>query len=89
MNLLSQVGKLKRDGNTTHTCFYLEKRREDDMGKKQGNYTLSSFSFCLNLEIKQGSFSEKADMHFRESGIKQTRSKLVSRMFPKRSMTQF
>ena len=33
-NSLSQVGKLKRDGNTTLTCFYLEKRREDDVGKK-------------------------------------------------------
>ena len=22
MNLLSQVGKIKRDGKTTHTCFY-------------------------------------------------------------------
>ena len=32
-------GKIKRDGKTTHTCFYLDKRREDDVGKKQGNYT--------------------------------------------------
>ena len=36
--LLSQVGKIKRDENRTHTFFYLDKRREDDVGKKQGSY---------------------------------------------------
>ena len=72
MNLISQVGKLKSDGNTTHKLFYLEKIKEDDVGKTQVNYTQSSFSFCLKSEIKQGSFLEKADMRFREYGIKKT-----------------
>ena len=31
-----------------------------------------AFPFCLKTSIKQGNFSEKADMCFRESGIKQT-----------------
>ena len=69
-NLLIQVGKIKRDGNKTHTCFYLEKMREDDVGKKQGNYTYSSFSFCLKSEIKQGNFSKKVDMSFGGSLIR-------------------
>ena len=33
-NLISQVGKIKRDGKKNHTFFYLDKRREDDVGKK-------------------------------------------------------
>ena len=31
-----------------------------------------AFPFFLKIVIKQGSFSEKVDMHFRESGIKKT-----------------
>ena len=38
MNFLSQVGKLKRDGNATHAYFYLEKMKEDDVGKKLGKF---------------------------------------------------
>ena len=59
MNFLSQVGNIKREQKTTHTCFYLEKRREDDVGKKQVNYTQSSFSFFLKTAVKQGSFQKK------------------------------
>ena len=51
-------------------AFYLEKRREDDVGKKQGSYTYTSFSFFLKSAVKQGHFSEKVDMRFREYGIK-------------------
>ena len=40
-NLLSQVGNIKRDGKKTHTCLYLEKRREDDVGKKNKAVTTS------------------------------------------------
>ena len=47
-NWLSQVGKLKRDGKTTHTCFYLEKRREDDVEKKKAVTTRLAFPFALN-----------------------------------------
>ena len=59
MNLLSQVGNLKRDRNPTHTWFYLDKIREDDMGKKQVNYTYSSFSFLPYIRIKQTTFQKK------------------------------
>ena len=47
-NLLSQVGKLKRDGKTTHTCFYLEKMREDDVGKNKAVTPRLVFPFALN-----------------------------------------
>ena len=33
-NLLSQVGKIKRDGKTTHTCFYLENKTRQLFRKK-------------------------------------------------------
>ena len=39
MNLISQMGKIKRNGKTTHAFFYLEKMKEDDVGKTQVNYT--------------------------------------------------
>ena len=48
MNLLIQVGNLKRDGNKTHTCFYLEKRREDDVGKHKVVTPRLAFPFALN-----------------------------------------
>ena len=38
-NWLNQIGKLISDGNISDTCFFLEKRKEDDVGKKQVNYT--------------------------------------------------
>ena len=47
-NLISQVGKLKRDGKTTHTCFYLEKRREDDVAKNKAITGSLAFPFALN-----------------------------------------
>ena len=58
-NLLSQVGKIKRYGNKTHTCFYLEKRKEDDVGKKQVDYTESRFSFSLKSESNKAAFQKK------------------------------
>ena len=58
-NLLKQVGKLKSDGNKIHSFFCLEKRKEDDVGKKQGSYTQTSFSFFLKTTVKQGSFQKK------------------------------
>ena len=33
-NWKNQVGNLLRNGKTNNTCFYLEKRREDYLGKK-------------------------------------------------------
>ena len=37
-NWLKKVGKLIGDGKKTNSCFYLEKRKEDDVGKKQGKF---------------------------------------------------
>ena len=67
-NLLSQVGNIKQDGKKTHTFFYLEKRREDDVGKNKSTTPSLAFPFSLNLN-KTSSFSEKEDMHFGESRI--------------------
>ena len=47
MNLLSQVGKKKRDGKTTQAFFYLEKRREDDVGKNKATTPRLAFAFSL------------------------------------------
>ena len=47
-NLISQVGKIKRDGKTTHKCFYLEKRMEDDVGKNKSTTPSLAFPFALN-----------------------------------------
>ena len=47
-NLISQVGKIKSDGKTTHSCFYLEKIREDDVGKNKVVTPRLAFSFALN-----------------------------------------
>ena len=63
------MGNINTDGNTNHACFYLEKRREDDVGKKKSTTPSLAFPFALNLN-KTGSFLENADMHFGGSGIK-------------------
>ena len=39
MNWKKWLGKLKSDGMTTHTCFYKEKRVEDEEDKKLVNLT--------------------------------------------------
>ena len=36
--LVKESGHAKSDGNKTHSCFFLEKRKEDDVGKKQGKF---------------------------------------------------
>ena len=38
MNWIKQVGKIIGNGNTTHSFFYLEKIKEDDVGKKLGKF---------------------------------------------------
>ena len=48
MNLISKVGKIKRDGKKNHTCFYLEKRREDDVEKSKAVTPRLAFLFALN-----------------------------------------
>ena len=63
------MGKLRRDGRKTHTCFYLEKMREDNVGKKNSTTPTLAFPFSLNLN-KTGSFLEKIDMCFGGSRIK-------------------
>ena len=49
MNWLSHVGKIMRDGKKTQICFYLEKRREDDVGKKKSTTPSLMFPFAINL----------------------------------------
>ena len=71
MNWKGQVDKLISDGKTTHTCFYWEKRMEDDEGKENKSTTPSlTFPFPINLN-KADNLAEKADMRQGGSGIKQ------------------
>ena len=80
-NLITQVGKIKRDGKKTHTCFYLEKMREEDVGKKKSTTLSLAFPFSLN--------QNKARQLFRKSRYalsriwnKEDLINWVSRMFP-------
>ena len=70
MNLQSQVGKLIGDGEKTHTCFYQEKRMEDDEDKNKSTAPSLTFPFSIKLS-KVGNKAEKADMHQGGYGIKQ------------------
>ena len=71
MNWKNQLGKIIGDGRKTHTYFYQDKRREDDVGKKKSTTPSLAFPFSLNLN-KIDNFSENRDMHFGGSGIKKT-----------------
>ena len=51
-NLLIKVGKIKRDEKKNHTLFYLEKRREDDVGKKQGKAAFQKKQICTLENLK-------------------------------------
>ena len=63
-----QVGKIIRDGKTTHTCFRRKGWRI--MWEKNKSTTPSlAFPFTLILN-KIGSFTEKVDMCFGGSGLK-------------------
>ena len=65
------MGNINTDGNTNHAWFYLEKRREDDVGKKKSTTPSLALPFALILN-KTGSFTEKADMCVGGFGIKKT-----------------
>ena len=64
------MGKIKRDGKKNPTCFYLEKRREDDVGKKNSTTPSLAFPFALNQNKTRQLFRKKANMRFGGSGIK-------------------
>ena len=59
MNWKNKLGKLIDDGRTTHTCFYQEKRVEDDEDKKQANFTQSNFPNFLKTQQKQATKQKK------------------------------
>ena len=58
-NWIKQVGKLISDGNTTHSCFFLEKRKEDDLGKNKASSPRLAFPLCFKIVVKQGNFQKK------------------------------
>ena len=39
MNWINNIGYIISDGKRSDPFFCLEKRKEDDVGKKQGNYS--------------------------------------------------
>ena len=47
-NLVIKVGKLKRDGKTTHTYFYLGKGRRMMWAKNKSTTPSLAFPFALN-----------------------------------------
>ena len=66
------MGNIKTDGNTNHACFYLEKRREDDVGKKKSTTPSLAFPISINQNKTRQLFRKKIDMHFGGSGINKT-----------------
>ena len=69
-NWLSQVGKIMRDGNTTHTCI---RRKGGRMMCAKNKSTTPSLAFPFSLILnKTDNFTEKADICFGGSRIKQT-----------------
>ena len=62
-NLISKVGRLKRDGKKTHTCFYLDKGGRIMWAKNKSTTPSLAFPFALILN-KTSSFTRKEDMHF-------------------------
>ena len=71
-NYLNKVGKLVSHGNTTHSCFCMEKMKEDDVVKNKASSPRLDFPLCLKMRCKARKLSEKADMCFKESEIKHT-----------------
>ena len=71
MNWLSQVGKIMRDGKKTHHAFTRRKGWRMMWEKNKSTTPSLAFPFALNLN-KTGNFSEKADIRFGGSRIKQT-----------------
>ena len=53
MNWKNQLGKIIDDVRKNNTCFYQEKRVEDDEDKKQVNFTQSYFPNFLKTQQKQ------------------------------------
>ena len=63
-NWLNQIGQLISDGKRSDPCFFLEKRKEDDVGKNKVVAPKLTFPFCLKSAKKQGSFQKKQNCAF-------------------------
>ena len=87
-NWLKQVGKLIGDEKKTHSCFYLEKRKEDDVGKKNSTTPSLAFPFALNQNKTRQLFRKRRYALWRIWN-KEDMLNWVSMMLPKCSMTQF
>ena len=87
-NLLSQFGNIKRDGKKTHTCFYLEKKRDYDVDKNKATTPSLAFPFALNHNKTRQLFRKNRYALWRIWN-KGDMLNLVSMMFPKCSMTHF
>ena len=48
------MGKIISGGKETHSCFCMEKRKEDDVVKKQGKFPRLAFPLFLKTVVKQG-----------------------------------
>ena len=68
MNFLSEMYQLISDGNISDPCFWMEKNKEAELGKKQGSYSKTSFSFFLKTTEKQSNY-ENEELRFYYYGM--------------------
>ena len=55
-NWINKVGNIISDGNKTHSLFFLEKNKEDDVAKKKASSPRLAFPLCFKTVVKQGRF---------------------------------
>ena len=58
-NRIKKVGKLISYGKKTHSFFFLEKMKEDDVGKNKEVTPRLAFPFFLKAVVKKGHFQKK------------------------------
>ena len=78
MNWINKIGYIISDGKRSYPLFFLEKRKEDDVGKNKAVTPRLAFPFCLNC-CKARKISEKVELPFYKPGIKVE----LLKMFPR------
>ena len=85
MNWKGRMGKLKSSGMEAHTCFFMEKRVEDEEDKKLVHLTQSCFPMCLKTLKKQAIKQKK------KKGAQEARHKedLIPKAFPSATCVKY
>ena len=58
MNWLSDMYHLVSDGKRSYPCFWMEKNKEDELGKKKVATPRLAFPFCLKIVEKQSNLGK-------------------------------